>query len=391
MTGAREQDPDILSVSIVAGPSTSALLHAIGAGQTSRRSGVLGSRKTAESSKGLIPFPLPPDSSPDQIVEEIRGIAGTRKADHLIVECEADRPPMAYASLFAVPEQLPQSLHDVARLTGTAYAIQSTALLATVLGHRTSSLPACFVAEQIEFVSDLFLEGVPGDNDVDLARSIALTLNPRVQIMPLNSPDVQRWHERRDISFDFDAALNGAGWRQLLDYEQPTPPNTKITAFGYQARRPFHPERFWNLLQQDLRGVFRAKGFFWLATRMDEVGGFNLAGTELHCASAGAWWATRDQTSRESEMPERTRAEWKQPFGDRRQAFALMALGLDRGTLQSHLDACLLTNTEMAGGPDSWKEFADPFPSWSPDAQADHHHHECDHGHGSEEHDCCHH
>jgi hypothetical protein len=128
---------------------------------------------------------------------------------------------------------------------------------------------------------------------------------------------------------------------------------------------------------------------------MDEVGGLNLAGTELHCASAGAWWAPRDQTSRESEMPERTRAEWKEPFGDRRQTFALMALDLDRATLQSQLDACLLTDPELAGSPDSWKEFADPFPSWSPDAHADHHHHDhhhgCDHGHGSEEHDCCHH
>jgi G3E family GTPase len=188
--------------------------------------------------------------------------------------------------------------------------------------------------------------------------------------------------------------LNGAGWRQLLDPEQPTLISDKrITAFGYGARRPFHPERFWNLLQKDLRGVFRAKGFFWLATRMDEVGGLNLAGTELHCASAGAWWAARDQASRESEMPERTRAEWKEPFGDRRQTFALMALDLDRNTLQSQLDACLLTDAELADGPDSWNEFVDPFPSWSSDAHAHHHHHhgECDHDHDSEEHDCCHH
>jgi hypothetical protein len=70
-----------------------------------------------------------------------------------------------------------------------------------------------------------------------------------------------------------------------------------------------------------------------------------------------------------------------------------MALDLDRATLQSQLDACLLTDAELAGGPDSWKEFADPSLSWSPDAHADHHHHhhECDHGHGSEQHDCCHH
>jgi len=393
MTGAREQDTDILSGSIVAGPSTSALLAALGAGQANARTGLLSSRKTEALWEGLTFFQRAVDSDPNQIVEEIRRIAGTRSVDRLIIECESDRPPMAYASLFSVPEHLLESLNEVAQLTATAYAIQPAALLGAILGPGTSSLPASFVAEQIEFVSDLFLEGIPGDNDFDLARAIALTLNPRAQIMPLIPPDVQRWHERRGTSFDFETALNGAGWRQLLDRGQPTrTADTKITAFGYRARRPFHPERFWNLLQQDLRGVFRAKGFFWLATRMDEVGGLNLAGTDLRCASAGAWWAARDQTSRESEMPERTRAEWKEPFGDRRQTFALMALDLDRATLQSQFDACLLTDAELAGGPESWTGFADPFPSWSSEAQAHHHHrHECDHDHGSEEHDCCHH
>ena len=314
--------------------------------------------------------------------------------DRLLIECEADRPPMAYASLFAIPE----TLNDVAQLTGVAFAIQPAALLAAIVGYGTNSLTACFVAEEIEFVSDLFLEGVPGDKDYALARSIASALNPRTQIMPLSPSDVERWYEQRDSAFEFDLALNGAGWRQVLEPEQPALISDKrITAFGYRSRRPFHPERFWNLLQKDLRGVFRAKGFFWLATRMDEVGGLNLAGTELHCASAGAWWAARNQISRESEIPERTRAEWQEPFGDRRQTFALMALDLDGDTLQSQVDDCLLTDAELAAGPESWKEFADPFPSWSSEAHAHHHHHhhdhdgECDHDHDSEEHDCCHH
>jgi G3E family GTPase len=178
----------------------------------------------------------------------------------------------------------------------------------------------------------------------------------------------------------------------LLDPGQPTfTPDKRITAFGYRARRPFHPGRFRNLLQQNLPGVFRAKGFFWLASRMDEVGGLNLAGSELHCASAGAWWAARDHDTRESEMPERTRAEWQEPFGDRRQSFAIMALDVDHATLLSRLDACLLTDAEMTGGPESWKKLSDPFPSWSSHSHAHHHDHPCDHDHGSEEHDCCHH
>ena len=115
--------------------------------------------------------------------------------------------------------------------------------------------------------------------------------------------------------------------------------NQKVTAFSYHARRPFHPDRFSTLLQNGLRGVFRAKGFFWLATRMEEVGGLNLAGSELQCVSAGHWWASRDAQTRESEMPERTRKEWQEPFGDRRQVFAVMALNTSRDAVQHQFDS----------------------------------------------------
>jgi G3E family GTPase len=393
MTSTPGKDTKLMSVSIAAGPAVTALLDTIGVATKGRPTGLLTSTK-ADPPKGLTIFHLPPASDPDRIVNEVRTIAGKRIVDHLIIECEPDRPPMAYASLFVAAGHVPQTLSDVSQLATTVFAIQSAAFLGAILGREKNSLPTCFIAEQIEFVSDIFLEGGPDDHDFDLARSIALALNPRAKVAQLSPAEVEERRDLRGTSFDFDSALNGAGWQQLLDTEQSTANlDNRLTVFGYRARRPFHPERFWNLMQQDWQGVFRAKGFFWLATRMDEVGGLNLAGSELHCASAGAWWAARDRSSRESGMSDRTRAEWQEPFGDRRQSFAIMALEVDRATLQSPLEACLLTDAEMAGGPDTWKKFADPFPSWSSHPHRHQHDHECehDHDHGSEEHDCCHH
>jgi G3E family GTPase len=205
------------------------------------------------------------------------------------------------------------------------------------------------------------------------------------------------WQNARSVTFDFEAALNNAGWRRLIDHEQsPGKEGDRMTTLSYRARRPFHPKRFWRFLQHDLQGVFRAKGFFWLASRMDEVGGLNLAGAELHCASAGNWWAARDHQIRESEMPERTRRQWQEPFGDRRQEFAVMALGVTHGMIQSGLDACLLTDAEMSEGPAGWQRFTDPFPSWTSHHAHEHSHDhgdECDHHHhhDSDEHECCHH
>ncbi|HSP45268.1 MAG TPA: GTP-binding protein [Chthoniobacterales bacterium] len=378
-------------MSIAAGPSTPALLDLIGADPKGRQIGLLSS-STPHRSSGLTTFYLPPGSDPERIVSEIRLIAGKRTVDQLIIECEPDRAPMAYASLFVASNHLPQTLGDVSQLTASVFAIQPRTLLDTILGRGTNLLPPCFVAEQLEFGSRIFLQGICGDEDFELARTIASALNPRAQILPLNPDALENRRDFRGISFDFEAALNSAGWRQLLDSEQPAHiPDKRVTAFGYHGRRPFHPERFWNLLERGWRGVFRAKGFFWLATRMDEVGGVNLAGSELHCASAGAWWAARDQSTRESEMPERTRAEWQEPFGDRRQSFGVMALDVDRTTLRSSLDGCLLTDKEMTAGRDTWAKFPDPFPSWSSNPHAHHHDHERNHHHDSEEHDCCHH
>ena len=357
-------------VSVIAGPSADALMN----------------RLREEGKKGVAIFDQKAHLKPEEIVARLRAIAEKGEVDHLIIQCEAERPLMAYVFLFA------DELVDVAKLTSATFAIDSVTLLDLLLNRKATSLSASFVAEQMEFASDILLGGADGA-DFELARAITTVLNPRAQVSPLSDAHTS-WVNWRETTFDFELAINGAGWRQLLDTQQRNS-SDKLIAFAYSARRPFHPERFANLLQKGLGGVFRAKGFFWLATRMDEVGGLNLAGSELQCSSAGHWWATRDPHVRESEMPARSRREWQEPFGDRRQAFAVMALNVDRDALQSQLDSCLLTDDEMAAGEQSWEAFPDPFPSWAAHSHSHEHHHdhECDHDHdhdhGSHEHDCC--
>jgi len=366
MAGAGREGTELMSVSIIAGPASSAVLEKFG----------------PVESKRFEVFQPSPRSKPEEIVARLRSIAEKGEVAHLIIQCEAERPLMAYAFLFA------DELADVSRLTSGGFAIDAGILLDCLLDRKATSLSPSFIAEQMEFVCHMFLNGSVDDPDFVLAQSVATALNPRARVSPVAEADPATWIGRQTPTFDFDEAINGAGWRKLLDTEDSSS-NDKVAAFGYHARRPFHPERFSTLLQKGLTGVFRAKGFFWLATRMEEVGGLNLAGSELQCMSAGHWWATRDAQTRESEMPMRTRKEWQQPFGDRRQSFAVMALNVSRDALQRQFDSCLLSDDEMAGGEQAWRNFPDPFPSWAAHAHEHHHDHECDHDHGSHEHDCC--
>jgi G3E family GTPase len=372
MSESRAADAHILAVSIVAGPSASALLQQIASSSHERRFVVPASAISPEG---------------DRALEQIRAITEQGEVDHLIIECDSRTPAMAYAALFVSPP-----LTEMAQLTKIVLAVHASDLLNSLVRRAPDAELAgspCFLAEQLELVSDIVLAGENRDSDFKLARDIALTLNPRAQISEMSSETMKKLlGEAESTLFDFAAALDGAGWRQLIDTgDLPGAGENGIVGFAYRARRPFHPKRLWNQLQGGLPGVFRAKGFFWLATRMDFVGGLNLAGPELHCAAAGQWWAAREEQTREHEMPERTGKEWMEPFGDRRQAIAFMGLDSKPADLKAELDACLLTDSEMSASPESWTPLSDPFPSWSVHS----HTHDCEHDHQSGDHECCHH
>ena len=80
-------------------------------------------------------------------------------------------------------------------------------------------------------------------------------------------------------SFDEQAAAQSPGWaRELAGQHTPESEAFGITSMVYRARVPFHPERLAAFFASDWPGVLRSKGFFWIATRMNEVGVWAQAG-----------------------------------------------------------------------------------------------------------------
>ena len=145
-----------------------------------------------------------------------------------------------------------------------------------------------------------------------------------------------------------------------------------IRSFVWRARRPLHPERFWETLNEQWTGVIRSKGFFWLATRPDVAGMWSQAGGACQLQPGGLFWAAVP----ESEWPQDPSvrramlASFEGPFGDRRQEIAIIGAHMDEPTLRAMLDACLLTDAEMALGREAWAGFADPIPAWQVAASA---------------------
>jgi G3E family GTPase len=318
------------------------------------------------------------------VKRQIASLAAKGSLDHLFLACHPESHPMAVASLFLTDAQHGDGFLDTAQLTSVVLTLDPSSLLDQLLPGRSSPrLSPCLLAEQIEFADVIALNSEPADADFVLAGSIASTINPRARLIRLRPEITAQELLEDETPFDFAAAFDGPGWRTLIEGEaaNATGKQAHVSTFVYRARRPFHPKRFWDLLQGTFPGVFRAKGFFWLATQMDVVGGLSLAGSECQYGTTGEWWAAHRERTGEPDIPPRFRKEWVEPFGDRRQAIAFMGCNCESKSVAAQLDACLLTDSEMAAGEGSWSALPDPFPRWS----AEKHEHHCD------DHECCHH
>jgi len=381
----------VLPVSILAGPAARSLVHDVVSRDAKGRFGLLSSSPFgSQANDRLLAEELVTSSGggydPARIRAQISMIAEKALIDHLLIECDSKTHPIAFASLFLPDGGDGQRFAQIARLSSILLTIDSETLLSSLVdGDRAPGVTSpCILADQIECADGIVLNGRPAERNYMRARAVASVLNPQARIVQSSAETTPNKLLDAEMSFDFEAAFAGAGWRKLMEGA----PGARhldqgVTTFVYRARRPFHPEKFWNLIQGPFPGVFRAKGFFWLASRMSMVGGLNIAGSECHYSPAGQWWAAsaHDNPSHHPEIPDRLKKEWEEPFGDRRQAIAFMGIDADAADLSAQLNACLLSDSEMASGEQSWATLPDPFPSWSPKT----------HDHKCEDHDCCHH
>ncbi|MEY3200682.1 MAG: CobW/P47K family protein, partial [Pseudomonadota bacterium] len=196
---------------------------------------------------------------------------------------------------------------------------------------------------------------------------ILRALNPQARLLRATFGAVPVSAVMNTGLFDFERAANAPGWLcELRGEHVPETESYGIRSFCYQARRPFHPQRFWALIHTEWPGVVRSKGFFWLATRHDVVGEWGQAGGLCRHGAAGLWWAaqSQDEWPEDDDSRAEIEADWQDPYGDRRQELVFIGMAVDEASLRARLDACLLNDDEMAQGPAGWQQWDDPFPGW---------------------------
>lgn len=165
--------------------------------------------------------------------------------------------------------------------------------------------------------------------------------------------------------YDRDRTPANAGWaRELGGDPLPRACEHGVSTMVFRSRRPFAPARLHEVLADPFDGLLRSRGFCWLSTRPDEVVAWDQAGPGLDLSPCGHWLAEGSPAEWDRLNPqERARVEavWDPYYGDRATELVLTGLHLDHRAVSSALDACLLTDGELAQGRDGWRAMPDPF------------------------------
>jgi len=318
----------------------------------------------------------------EDLLVEVKKLAGEGRFDYLLVESTGISEPLPVAETFSFADaDTGESLSDVARLDTMVTVVDTKSFLddwhseddlrarKAALGDDDERSVADLLVEQVEFADVLVLNKIDLVDEPEVARLEAMLrhLNPRARLVRAERGKVPLASILSTGLFDYEQAAAAPGWMKELRGEHvPETVEYGIASFVYRARRPFHPQRFWDFLHSGWDGVLRSKGFFWLATRMDVTAEWSQAGSTAAAEPAGQWYVTLPDAEwpEDEETRARIRADWVEPWGDRRQELVFIGAGMDRAKLVRGLDACLLTDAEMAKGERGWRRMKDPFPEW---------------------------
>jgi G3E family GTPase len=113
-------------------------------------------------------------------------------------------------------------------------------------------------------------------------------------------------------------------------------------------------------------GLLRSKGFVWIVTRPKWTALWSQAGRVTELSPQGVWWADvpRDQWPNDPVEQAEILANFDGEFGDRRQELVFIGKKLNESAIRAALDAALMTDAEMNGGPEVWSKIHDPLPEW---------------------------
>lgn len=335
--------------------------------------------KLVEMSNGCICCTLRED-----LLEEVTKLAHEGKFDYLVIESTGISEPLPVAETFTFADEDGLSLSDVARLDTMVTVVDAVNFLidyeeaqqlnetSESLGEEDERSVADLLVDQVEFADVILISKtdlVPEENIKKLI-AVLKTLNTTATIVPISNGSVALESVLDTKSFSFEKAQLAPGWlKEMRGEHVPETEEYGISSFSFHARRPFHPQKFYDFLHntRDHGKLIRSKGYFWLATRPEFVGQWSQAGGIARYGAAGLFWKAvpKERWPEDQGYLKAINDIWEEPFGDMRQELVFIGQNLDQAGIIAHLENCLLTEQEVLKGREYWLSLEDPFPDWN--------------------------
>ena len=334
--------------------------------------------KLVEMSNGCICCTLRED-----LLLEVRRLADEGRFDYLLIESTGISEPLPVAETFTFADEQGVSLSDVAKLDTMVTVVDAVNFLRDYdeakflqetdehLGEADERSVADLLVDQVEFADIILISKTDLVDEATLQRLIAVikTLNTEAEILPITKGDIPAERILGTGKFSFERAQQAPGWlKEMRGEHVPETEEYGISSFSYTARRPFHPQKFYDFLHsKDIQGkLIRSKGYFWLASRPEFAGQWSQAGGMARYGFAGLFWKAvpKDRWPEDEEYLASIRKNWQEPFGDMRQELVFIGQNLDARTITEALDDCLLSKGEVLKGRAYWQQLPDPFQSW---------------------------
>lgn len=321
--------------------------------------------KLVEMSNGCICCTLRED-----LMIEVEKLAKMNRFDYLLIESTgiSEPVPVAQTFSFATGDEL-FDLTKYTRLDNMVTVVDAYNFIKdfgssdTILSRDMTNDPqdersiVNLLTDQVEFASIILLNktDLVSETDLDLLEKLLSKLNPEADIIKTSYGKIDPKEILNKKRFDYEKAGQSAGWiRELAGAHIPETEEYGISSFVFRSRKPFHPERFWEYINEAWPfNVVRSKGFFWLASRPDKALVWSQAGGSLKAEIYGKWWASLSLRERAlnptfMDNQDAIMKNWDKRWGDRINEIVLIGQDMDKDDLIQQLSNCLLQEHEVS-------------------------------------------
>jgi len=320
----------------------------------------------------------------EDLLIEVKRLAQENRFDYLLIESTGISEPLPVAETFTFEDEFGQTLSSFAQLDTMVTVVDGANFLKDFgswddltdrkigLSEEDDRNIVDLLVDQVEFANVILINktDLMDQDQVQQLKKIVNNLNSKAKVLETVKGNAPLNEILGTGLFQLSEAEQMPDWLAVERGEEETETEEYgISSFVYRQDRPFHPQRIWDAVGQEMegglfRGVLRSKGLAWIASRNDWAYNWSQAGCSLTLDPAGYWWAAAPEDSLPED--EQVRSEILQKIsgenGDRHQELVFIGQHMDKQHTTSLLDSCLLTDEEYQQGPESWKRLTDPLP-----------------------------